>query len=190
VLNVACEAEGFRIDTPRGWYRARVVVNAAGRGLADLGMVGTPVPVHGAPLQMIVTEPVAQAVHHLLAHADRHLTMKQMQHGNFILGGAWTAGYDEVTGYPTCLRDSLEGNVWVARRVVPSWMGTHPPILGGNEHQHRRGAHRGEMSGVRLLQHRDLQRVHPRPHHGRITSDLITRGKTEWDIRDFTLARF
>jgi len=193
VLNVAREAGGFRIDTPRGWYRARVVVNAAGAWASQIsGMVGTPVPVHGAPLQMIVTEPVAPAVHHLLAHADRHLTMKQMQHGNFILGGAWTAGYDEVTGYPTCLRDSLEGNVWVARRVVPSLDGVHILRSWAAMNINIDGAPIvGEMPGVPGFYNTVTSNGYTLgPIMGRITSDLITRGTTEWDIRDFTLARF
>ncbi len=193
VLNVAREVGGFRIDTPRGWYRARVVVNAAGAWASQIsGMVGTPVPVHGAPLQMIVTEPVAPAVHHLLAHADRHLTMKQMQHGNFILGGAWTAGYDEVTGYPTCLRDSLEGNVWVARRVVPSLDGVHILRSWAAMNINIDGAPIvGEMPGVPGFYNTVTSNGYTLgPIMGRITSDLITRGTTEWDIRDFTLARF
>ena len=193
VLNVIREAAGFRIETPRGWYRARIVVNAAGAWASQIsGMVGTPVPVHGAPLQMIVTEPVAPAVHHLLAHVDRHLTMKQMQHGNFILGGAWTAGYDEITGYPTCLRDSLEGNVWVARRVVPSLDGVHILRSWAAMNINIDGAPIvGEMPGVPGFYNTVTSNGYTLgPIMGRITSDLITRGKTGWDISDFTLARF
>jgi glycine/D-amino acid oxidase-like deaminating enzyme len=193
VLNVIREAAGFRIETPRGWYRARIVVNAAGAWASQIsGMVGTPVPVHGAPLQMIVTEPVAPAVHHLLAHVDRHLTMKQMQHGNFILGGAWTAGYDAVTGYPTCLRDSLEGNAWVARRVVPSLDGVHILRSWAAMNINIDGAPIvGEMPGVPGFYNTVTSNGYTLgPIMGRITSDLITRGKTGWDISDFTLARF
>ena len=193
VLNVIRETTGFRIETPRGWYRARIVVNAAGAWASQIsGMVGTPVPVHGAPLQMIVTEPVAPAVHHLLAHVDRHLTMKQMQHGNFILGGAWTAGYDAVTGYPTCLRDSLEGNAWVARRVVPSLDGVHILRSWAAMNINIDGAPIvGEMPGVPGFYNTVTSNGYTLgPIMGRITSDLITRGKTGWDISDFTLARF
>jgi glycine/D-amino acid oxidase-like deaminating enzyme/bacterioferritin-associated ferredoxin len=193
VLSIARDAAGFRIDTPRGWYRARIVVNAAGAWASQIsGLVGRPVPVHGAPLQMIVTEPVAPAVHHLLAHIDRHLTMKQMQNGNFILGGAWTAGYDAITGYPTCLRDSLEGNVWVARRVVPSLDGVHILRSWAAMNINIDGAPIvGEMPGVPGFYNTVTSNGYTLgPIMGRITSDLITRGTTDWDIRDFTLARF
>ena len=193
VLHITREARGFRIHTPRGWYRAGIVVNAAGAWAAQIsGMVGAPVPVHGAPLQMIVTEAVAPAVHHLLAHADRHLTMKQMQNGNFILGGAWTAGYAEVTNYPTCLRDSLEGNVWIARRVVPALDGVHILRSWAAMNINIDGAPIvGEMPGVPGFYNTVTSNGYTLgPIMGRITSDLIAGGKTDWDIGDFTLARF
>jgi glycine/D-amino acid oxidase-like deaminating enzyme len=193
VLNISRDGAGFRIDTPRGWYRAHIVVNAAGAWASQVSrLVGRPVPVHGAPLQMIVTEAVAPAVHHLLAHVDRHLTMKQMQNGNFILGGAWTAGYDAITGYPTCLRDSLEGNVWVARRVVPSLDGVHILRSWAAMNINIDGAPIvGEMPGVPGFYNTVTSNGYTLgPIMGRITSDLITRGTTDWDIRDFTLSRF
>jgi glycine/D-amino acid oxidase-like deaminating enzyme/bacterioferritin-associated ferredoxin len=193
VLHIAREGAGFRIDTPRGWYRAGVVVNAAGAWTSQIsGMVGTPVPVHGAPLQMIVTEAIAPTVHHLLAHADRHLTMKQMHNGNFIIGGGWTAGYAGVTGYPTCLRDSLEGNAWVARRIVPALDGAHIIRSWAALNINIDGAPIvGEMPGVPGFYNTVTSNGYTLgPIMGRITSDLITRGNTDWDISAFTLARF
>lgn len=193
VLHISREAEGFRVETPGGWFRAGLVVNAAGAWSSQIsGMVGPPVPVHGAPLQMIVTEPVAPAVHHLLAHADRHLTMKQMQHGHFIIGGGWTAGYGGITRHPTCLRDSLEGNLWVARRVVPGLDGVHVLRSWAALNINIDGAPIvGEMPGVPGFYNVVTSNGYTLgPIMGRITSDLITAGRTEWDIRDFTLARF
>ncbi|MDL2272265.1 FAD-dependent oxidoreductase, partial [Desulfovibrio sp. OttesenSCG-928-I05] len=126
VLHIEKNDKGFRIDTPKGWYQAKVVVNCAGAWASQISaMVGNAIPVYGAPLQMNVTEAVKPTVNYLLAHADRHLTMKQMHNGNFVIGGGWTAGYSETTRYPTTLRDSLEGNAWVARRVIPALDGVH-----------------------------------------------------------------
>lgn len=193
VLHIARDGSGFRIETPGGWYRARVLVNAAGAWASQISaMVGSPVPVHGAPLQMIATEAVAPAVEHLLAHADRHLTMKQMRNGNFIIGGGWSAGYDGVTGHPTCLRDSLEGNVWVARRVVPALDGVHVLRSWAAMNINIDGAPIvGEMPGVRGFYNAVTSNGYTLgPIMGRITSDLITRGTTDWDISGFTLARF
>jgi pyruvate/2-oxoglutarate dehydrogenase complex dihydrolipoamide acyltransferase (E2) component len=38
----------------------------------------------------------------------------------FIVGGGWTAASDPATGLPRVLRGSMEGNLWVARRVIPA----------------------------------------------------------------------
>ena len=69
---------------------------------------------------MIVTEPVENMVDQLLAYADRHLTLKQVDNGNFIIGGGWRAGLDPMTSRPVVLQESFEGNLWVAAQVIPS----------------------------------------------------------------------
>jgi hypothetical protein len=74
-------------------------------------MVGVRLPTRANPIQLIVTEPVSPLVHHLLAYADRHLTMKQMARGNLIIGGGWRATIDPDTGRPRVLRESVEGNL-------------------------------------------------------------------------------
>jgi glycine/D-amino acid oxidase-like deaminating enzyme len=83
-------------------------------------MLGIDVPVKGAPLQIVVTTPGPKIVAQLIAHADRHLTLKQADTGGFIVGGGWTAASDPATGLPRVLRGSMEGNLWVARRVIPA----------------------------------------------------------------------
>jgi glycine/D-amino acid oxidase-like deaminating enzyme len=88
-------------------------------------MLGLSLPVRGAPLQMIVTEAAPPIAPCMLAHADRHLTMKQAEAGNLILGGAWTAATDPATGRSRTLSDSIEGNLWVAERVAPAVAGLH-----------------------------------------------------------------
>jgi glycine/D-amino acid oxidase-like deaminating enzyme len=101
--------------------RARRIVNAAGPWSPRIGrMVGIDVPVAGAPLQIVVTTPGPKIVTQLVAHADRHLTLKQADTGGFIVGGGWTASVDRATGLGRVLRGSMEGNLWVARRVVPA----------------------------------------------------------------------
>lgn len=119
----AIEREGarWRVATDRGVLRARRIVNAAGPWSPRIGrMVGIDVPVAGAPLQIVVTTPGPKIVTQLVAHADRHLTLKQADTGGFIVGGGWTASVDRATGLGRVLRGSMEGNLWVARRVVPA----------------------------------------------------------------------
>ena len=88
-------------------------------------MAGVDIPVRGAPLQMVVTEPTAPTLGRLVAHASRHLTLKQMASGAFMVGGGWTAGLDERHKLSRALRSSVEGNLWVASRVVPALADLH-----------------------------------------------------------------
>jgi glycine/D-amino acid oxidase-like deaminating enzyme len=187
------DPRGFVLDTDRGPIVAGRLVNAAGAFASRVGaMLGHDVPVFGAPLQMIVTEAVAPMVNGLVAHADRHLTLKQAANGNVIIGGGWTAGLDPVHHRPRPLRESLEGNAWVAQRVVPalrrmhmlrSWAAMNinidgAPILG--EHPARRGFFNAVSSNGYTLG----------PILGRITADLILHGATDRDIGPFAIGRF
>lgn len=125
-LEASGGGEGFRVETSAGTIHARRLILAAGGWTGALGaMLGVPLPVHGAPLQMVVTETAPPLASCLLAHSDRHLTMKQATAGNLIIGGAWSAAADPDTGRTRILRESLEGNLWVAERVLPGVAGLH-----------------------------------------------------------------
>lgn len=120
VTGIARAGDGYEIATARGTIRAPRIVIAAGGWSAQLGgMLGADIPVKGAPLQMVVTERTAPVLPCLVAHADRHLTMKQTQAGTILIGGAWTAETGPG-GQSRVLPDSLEGNLWVAARTVPA----------------------------------------------------------------------
>ena len=120
VTAITREADGYAITTAGATIRARRVVIAAGGWSRPVGkLAGVTLPIHGAPLQMLVTEPARPLLAQLVAHADRHLTMKQAANGNLIIGGAWTASTDPATGFARVLRSSIEGNLWVAARTVP-----------------------------------------------------------------------
>ena len=90
------DGAGFVVRTSRGTVHAGRVVNASGAWSSTVGdMLGVKIPVKGAPLQMIVTEPAPPLVNHLIAHADRHLSLKQAATGGLIIGGGWTAAFHE-----------------------------------------------------------------------------------------------
>ncbi|MGS0646014.1 FAD-dependent oxidoreductase [Komagataeibacter melomenusus] len=184
---------GYTVGTTAGTWSAATVVNAAGSFAARIGqLLGLDVPVHGAPLQMIVTEPVAPMLHNLIAHASRHLTVKQAVNGSILIGGGWTAGLDPVHAHPRPQRDSLEGNLWVARSLLPgldrlhiirSWAAMNididgAPILG--EHPDCPNFYNAVTSNGYTLA----------PMMGRITADLIVNRSTLTDISPFTMARF
>lgn len=115
----------YAIDTPRGRVTARRVLIAAGGWSAQIAaMLGASLPIRGVPLQMVVTAPGPPLVPCLLAHAGRHLTMKQAGAGSVIIGGAWPAATGPA-GQAQVLPESLEGNLWVAGHTVPQVASLH-----------------------------------------------------------------
>ncbi|WP_417803777.1 FAD-dependent oxidoreductase [Thalassospira lucentensis] len=194
VLAISHNHDGtFDVKTSRGSITAHKIVNAAGGFSARIGaMLGVDIPVFGAPLQMIVTEAVEPLTSCLIAHADRHLTLKQAANGNFIIGGGWTAGLDPVHQHPRPSLDSLEGNLWIAQRVVPalrkvnvirSWAAMNididgAPILG--EHPDQPGFFNAVTSNGYTLG----------PIVGQLTASLITGHSSISGIEPFTISRF
>jgi glycine/D-amino acid oxidase-like deaminating enzyme len=193
VTAIARAGSGFVLTTERGPIRAGRVVNAAGAFASRVGaMLGVNVPVFGAPLQMVVTEAAEPLISRLVAHADRHLTLKQAKNGNFIIGGGWTAGLDPVRGHPRPLRESIEGNLWVAQHVVPdlrklhvlrSWAAMNinidgAPIIG--EHPSVPGFFNAVTSNGYTLG----------PILGRLTAHLIVEGDAGCDVTPFSINRF
>ena len=119
VIGLARDGKGYCVDTPRGRITAgRVLIAAGGWSAQIAAMLGVAFPIRGAPLQMVVTAPGPTLVPCLLAHADRHLTMKQAAAGSVIIGGAWPA-VTGPAGQAQVLPESLEGNLWVAGQTVP-----------------------------------------------------------------------
>ena len=89
---------------------AGTVVNATGPWAARIGrMVGLDLPVTGTVQQVIVTEPVPPMTRHLVAMANRHLSLKQQASGGFLIGGGWFGGFDAGTGRTSTLRRKYRG---------------------------------------------------------------------------------
>ncbi len=119
------QGKRYVVKTPRGMVCAPRILIAAGGWSTQIGqMLGVSLPIRGAPLQMVVTAPGPPIIPCLLAHADRHLSMKQAASGSVILGGAWPAA-TSGNGFGAILPDSLEGNLWVAARTVPNVASLH-----------------------------------------------------------------
>ena len=192
VTGLTRDGTGYCVATPRGEVRAgRLVIAAGGWSSALTEMLGVPVPVRGAPLQMVVTEPAPPLVGCLVAHADRHLTLKQSATGQILIGGAWPARVAE-TGQPVVLPESLEGNLWVAARTLPAVSGLH--VL------RSWAAMNIDIDGAPLLSHLP---GHPNavvaatangytlgPLVGREAARGALRGAMRDDLAEFDLSRF
>ena len=100
-------------------------------------MVGLDLPVTGTVQQVIVTEPAPRMVDHLVALSNRHLSLKQQDSGGLLIGGGWFGAFDPRDGRTRNICDNIQGNLWVAARVLPalrglsiirSWTGINPAI--------------------------------------------------------------
>ena len=110
----------FLIKTNDREITADIVVNCAGSWANNISkFLDLPLNVKSVPQQMIVTEPSNYELKLLIAHIGRHLTLKQAQNGNYIIGGGWTAGYSDLTKHIHSKKDSFEGNAWIAKHVIP-----------------------------------------------------------------------
>jgi glycine/D-amino acid oxidase-like deaminating enzyme/bacterioferritin-associated ferredoxin len=193
VLGIERTGGTYRVRTSTGTIRCGKVINATGGWSNELArMVGVNLPVQTAPQQMIVTEATSGRIDYLLALAKRHLTMKQAANGNLIIGGGWPGTYDAELGRAVTLRDSIEGNLWVAQRVIPdigalrvirTWstigvMIDGAPIL-------------GELPGVPgFFSAVGANGYTMGPIIGRITAQLAATGEHIADIRPFRADRF
>jgi glycine/D-amino acid oxidase-like deaminating enzyme len=121
VSGIERDGARWRLATEAGEVFASRIVNCAGGWASRVAaMAGRPIPVQGAPLQMIVTEPAPPLIKRLVAHGGRHLSLKQADAGGLIIGGAWPAALDPQTGASHVELASIEGNAWVAQHVLPA----------------------------------------------------------------------
>ena len=145
VQSITRDGTAWRVETSKGPITAGRVLNCAGAWGGRIGaMVGLDLPITGTVQQVIVTEPAPRLVNHLVALSRRHLSLKQQDNGGLLIGGGWFGSFDRTDGRSRTLRRNIEGNLWVAARVLPalrglsiirSWTGIAPmldraPILG------------------------------------------------------------
>ncbi|SJZ87234.1 Glycine/D-amino acid oxidase [Enhydrobacter aerosaccus] len=187
------DGTGYRVTTSRGEIRCKRIVNCAGPWAAEIaGKMGISLPVRGAPLQMIVTEPTAPTLSRLVAHAARHLTLKQMGSGAFMIGGGWTAGLDEREKLSRALRSSVEGNLWVASRAVPALAHLHAiRIWAGMNVNIDRAPVLGEVPGLPGFYNCVSSNGYTlAPILSRLTAEMLCGRSTSLPVEPYSINRF
>jgi glycine/D-amino acid oxidase-like deaminating enzyme/bacterioferritin-associated ferredoxin len=193
VTAIERERDGWKVTTSRGEIGCRRIVNATGPWAAEIAkLVGVTIPVRGAPLQMIVTEPTAPALTRLVAYAGRHLTLKQMTSGAFMIGGGWTAGLDQTQKLSQALRSSVEGNLWIASRAVPMLKDLHAiRIWAGMNVNIDRAPILGEVPGLPGFYNCVSSNGYTlAPVLSRLTAELIAGKQTSLPVEPYSIRRF
>ncbi|MCU0908098.1 MAG: FAD-binding oxidoreductase [Rhodobacteraceae bacterium] len=101
-------------------HEGHEAVIAAAWGAGDLtGTMGLALPTRAEPLHMNITEAARPLIGHLVQHAERSITLKQLGAGQIVIGGGWSA-LDRGPATPPAVRaGSFLGNVALAARLVP-----------------------------------------------------------------------
>ncbi|MDA8962076.1 FAD-binding oxidoreductase [Congregibacter sp.] len=178
----------------QGQYHAEQVIIAAAWGAGDLVKgLGLDLPSQAEPLHMNITEPAAASIDHLIQHAERSITLKQLQSGQIVIGGGWPAKSKGSHCVPEVLADSMIGNVALAAKLVPgirnlrvlrTWAGMNTTIDGKTVLGRVPGAERAIVAvpgdaGYTLG-----------PLCGRLAAELSAQVHSTVDIRPFSISRF
>lgn len=110
------------IEGPNGSWAiaADKVVLAGGSGVGGLATrLGARVPTEAEPLHVNVTEAAEPLIQHLVQHAERMITMKQLGEGQVVIGGGWPARFAGPERFPMVRPDSMIGNLALAQAIVP-----------------------------------------------------------------------
>jgi D-hydroxyproline dehydrogenase subunit alpha len=193
VIKIAREGTRWRVATSRGEILCSRIVNAAGPWAAEIAaLAGIAIPVRGAPLQMIATEPTAPTLTRLISHAARHLTLKQTHAGVFMIGGGWTAGLDAARKYAPVLRTSIEGNLWVASRAVPAIGDLHAVrAWAGMNVNIDRAPILGEVPGLAGFYNCVSSNGYTlAPVLARLTAEMIAGRSTSLPVEPYSIRRF
>jgi glycine/D-amino acid oxidase-like deaminating enzyme len=134
------DGTAWRLHHAQGVLRAGRVLVAAGAGTgALLAPLGLRVPTVAEPLHMNITEAASPLIRHLVQHAERMITLKQLAAGQVVIGGGWPARLDGPAQHPTVEAASLLGNLRLASHIVPriarlrlirSWAGINTTVDG------------------------------------------------------------
>jgi glycine/D-amino acid oxidase-like deaminating enzyme len=106
---------------------AGAVLNAAGAWAGEIGALAhLHLPIFAVPLSMNVIERTAPLIPHLVQHASKRLTLKQVSAGNVLIGGGWPSRFWRDGSAMSMQRraepvvENVVENVALAARLVPA----------------------------------------------------------------------
>lgn len=178
----------------------RAVLNSAGSWAGEIAaMAHLHLPIYAVPLTMNVIERAPRLIPHLVQHASKRLTLKQVAVGNFLVGGGWPSRFARSGAVMSTqqraepVMENVVQNLSLATRLVPalgrlhllrSWTGItgvtadQMPLLG--EVPEAPGFY--VASGGAAFTHG--------PTYARLISELILDGRPSIAIDLYSPARF
>ena len=179
---------------------ARAVLNAAGTWAGEIAaMAHLHLPIYAVPLTMNVTERAAPLIPHLVQHASKRLTLKQVEAGNFLVGGGWPSRLAR-SGATMSLQRRAEPvmqnaieNLALATRLVPAlgrlhWLRSWTGITGVTADQMPLLGAVPEAPGFYVAAG-GAAFTHG-PTYARLISELIVDGRPSSSIDLYSPARF
>ena len=176
------------------------VLNAAGAWAGEVAaMAHLHLPMFPVPLSMNVVERSLPLIPHLVQHASKRLTVKQVEDGNILIGGGWPSRFArsgpsmDMRRRPEIVVQNITENLRLARRLIPAigslhlirtWTGTtgvttdQMPLLGEVPEAPRFYV----AAGGAAFTHG--------PTYSRLISELILTGRTSSAIDLYSPARF
>jgi sarcosine oxidase subunit beta len=186
------------VMTPAGPLEADWVVIAAGAWSAGLcAAIGVTLPVQARAPQMMLTTPMPHALDPVVGCVGKLLSLKQLRHGHYLIGGGWPASVylDVERPIGRNQHNSVAGSarasssVWLLLRntgVVRVWAGLEAetedvvPILGAVP----------GVDGLLLATGFSGHGFALAPYIGVLLADLIASGATAIPLDELSLARF
>ena len=176
------------------------VLNAAGAWAGEVAaMAHLHLPIFPVPLLMNVIERAPALVPHLVQHASKRLTVKQVAAGNTVIGGGWPGRFSragssmDMHRRPEIVVKNISENLTLVRRLIPAigrlhlirtWTGTtgvtadQMPLLGQVPEAPRFYV----AAGGAAFTHG--------PTYARLISELILTGRPSSAIDHYSPARF
>ena len=121
VTAIVPDGDGYLVHSNAGGLGCSQVVIAAawdsGRLAAPFGLA---IPSIAEPLNIAITEAARPLIGHLVQHADRMITLKQLGSGQVVIGGGWPARAGCGNAAPGLELDSLIASATLGLHVVPA----------------------------------------------------------------------
>lgn len=195
VKQIKVKSNSIVLETSLGIYETEKLILAAGVWMNELlNSLRINIPIDLFINEMMVSAPERPVIKHIVTHVNGNLTIKQLDLGTVIIGGAWQGEGSLVRDEKKLLISSVKGNSDIACRVIPCiskflinriWSEFHGytkdrlPLFGkltGYENIYINGSCSGGFTIA--------------PYLGKLMAELIDEGKTSEDVGCLNPNRF